>query len=146
MKRDINRTEPQGDPLDALLGAYFKAEMPTPWPAFQPPVQMRTTLASASPAPRRFHAGRLALAASVGLLFVGSWLLPTQMMPRPGRPETVPVLGPGTSRPGLLPVDLQPEKPGHLTPGKVKSSLHLEQGADGRTGVKITVEELPSNK
>jgi len=144
MKRDLNRPEPQGDPLDALLGAYFKAEMPAPWPAFQPPARTRTFLAS--PLPQRFHAGRLALAASVGLLFVGSWLLPTRMLPRSGRPETVPILGPGTSRPGLLPVDLQPEKPGHLTPGKVRSSLHLEQGADGRTGVKITVEELPSNK
>ena len=136
---------PEGEPVDALLGAFFRAEMPSPWPAFRPPA--RTRLAPTPASRHSAYAGRFALAASVALLFVGTWFLPTVLSPRAPRDQGIPILGPGTASPGgLRPVHLQPEKPGTLTPDKVKSSLHLEQGSDGRTGIKITVEELPSPK
>ena len=141
----VNRPSPQlshqAEPIDALLGEFFRAEMPSPWPAFRPPA--KTRLAPASAPHYSSYAGRLALAASVGLLLIGSWLLP--VAPRAQRGETLPTIGPASAgRGGLVPVYLQPEKPGTLAPDKSKSSLHLEQGADGRTGVKITVEEYPS--
>jgi hypothetical protein len=148
MNRLINPTPPTSDPLDDLLGAYFKAQLPDPWPAFVPPTPARTLkLAPAAPrTPWHAHAGKLALAASVGLLFLGSWLLPTALVPRAERPDTLPTIGPPSASKGGFIVPLEPEKRGKLAPGKVKSSLHLEQGEDGRTGLKITVEELPSNK
>jgi hypothetical protein len=89
--------------------------------------------------------GRLALAAAIGLLFVGSWMLPSAGFRRPAADNSLPTLGPGTASPRML-VPLGPEKPGTQSLDKVKSSLHLEQGRDGRTGVKITVEVLPLDK
>ena len=143
----VNRSSPpekhQAEPIDALLGAFFRAEMPSPWPAFRRPVKTRLAL-DPTPASRySTYAGRLALAASIALLFLGTWMMPT-VNPRAPHGESLPTIGPASaSKGGLVPVHLQPEKPGTLTPDKVKSSLHLEQGADGRTGIKITVEEVP---
>jgi len=58
--------------LDALLRAYFRSEMPEPWPALQPP-------ADAAPPPARkrwpINASRWVLAASVALLLVGQLAL-----------------------------------------------------------------------
>jgi len=147
MKRVESPTSPTGDELDALLGAFFKAEMPDPWPAFQPPQQAPRTLPFRRPQPhsRRWSplASRAALAASVILLLLGSWLLPGSA-PRDDRSTTIPTIGEGIADPRISPI---PRRPGKVMPEKkLKSSLHLEQGNDGRTGVKITVEELPSNK
>ena len=137
--------KPEGEPLDALLGAFFRAEMPSPWPAFHRPARTRLSLDQARASRRPAYAGRLALAASVGLLFVCSWLFPTVMAPRAPRGESLPTIGPASASKGGLPqIELPAEKPGNHAPDKVKSSLHLEQGSDGRTGGKITVEEYPS--
>jgi hypothetical protein len=150
MKRDyphLRPNQPEGEPINALLRAFFRAEMPSSWPAFRSPAPTRLPLAQARATRRPTYAGRLALAASVGLLFVGSWLLPAKPTPRAPQGQTLPTIGPASaSRGGLLPVHLQPEQPGTPTPDKVKSSLHLEQGSDGRTGIKITVEEYPPPK
>lgn len=133
----------EGEPLDALLGAFFRTEMPSPWPAFRRPARSRLSFDQAQASRRPAYAGRLALAASVGLLFVGSWLLPP-VTSRAPRGESLPTIGPASAtRGGLVPVHLQPEKPGTPAPEKSKSSLHLEQGPDGRTGIKITVQEDP---
>ena len=137
--------KPEGEPLDALLGTFFRAEMPAPWPAFRRPTRTRLALDQARAARRPAYAGRLALAASVGLLFVGSYLLPTTISPRAPRAESLPTIGPASASKGGLPqIELPAEKPGRNAKDKYKSSLHLEQGSDGRTGVKITVEEYPS--
>ncbi len=134
----------EGEPLDALLGAFFRTEMPSPWPALRRPARSRLSFDHAQVSRRPAYAGRLALAASVGLLFVGSWLLPP-VTSRAPRGESLPTLGPAsaTRGGGLVPVHLQPEKPGTPALEKSKSSLHLEQGPDGRTGIKITVQEDP---
>jgi hypothetical protein len=141
--RQSRPEKPAGEPLDALLGAFFRAEMPSPWPAFHRPARTRLSFDQARAARRPAYAGRLALAASVGLLFVGSWLLPSVVAPRAPRGESLPTLGPASASKGGLPrINLPAEKPGTNAPDKVKSSLYLEQGSDGRTGVKITVEEV----
>jgi hypothetical protein len=76
-----------GDELDALLRAFFQAEMPRPWPALDVPdrsrrvshrngttsVLDRVTLRTA-PSRAPLH-GRLALAASVILLLAGTLFL-----------------------------------------------------------------------
>ena len=77
MNRVVNNHSPPGDPLDALLGAYFKAELPAPWPPFQRPARTRVSPRPFPPGRRPILAARFALAASVGLLFAAGWLLPS---------------------------------------------------------------------
>jgi len=147
MKRVAVPTVSSRDDLDALLGAFYRAQLPTPWPAFQAPARSRTLpLRPDSVRPWPVLASLLALAASVALLLLGFWLLPGAR-----RPEGVKLRGIGGSeaRPGgLLAPGATPSgtQPGKLTPDKVKSSIQLEQGGNGGTNIKITVEELPSNK
>ena len=146
----VNQSTPpekhQAEPIDGLLGAFFRAEMPSPWPTFARPVKTRLAVDLAPASRTSAYAGRLALAASIGLLFVGSWLLPT-VAPRAPHGESLPTIGPASAGTGgLVPVYLLPDKPSTRPPVKVKSSLNLEQGADGRTGIKITVEEVPPPK
>ena len=142
MKRVVDNPVPPGGDIDAVLGAFFKGEMPRPWPAFQPP---RGRILPFRPAkPSRFARGsRLALAASVLLLLLCGWLLSDKFPGPAPRPEAPSLLGPGGARKPLLPDDLGPDfKP---APGKVKSKLSLEQDADG-TGIRIDVVEDPSSK
>ncbi len=85
------------DKIDGALQRYFEKEMPKPWPAF--------TYPQASPFARparstRTWMSRLALAASVALLFVGYWSL-SQLFPGPATPSEAgfrpegPVIGGG---------------------------------------------------
>jgi len=64
------------DELDGLLRAYFRAEMPHPWPGAP-----RATPSPRQKLPfwRRYH-GRLALAAAVSFFLIGSFVL-TQSFP-----------------------------------------------------------------
>jgi len=64
-----------GDDLDGLLSAYFRAEMPDPWPAVVVPEEAPELLPLPMPARRSLFRSRLALAASVALLLVGPWML-----------------------------------------------------------------------
>ncbi len=66
-----------GDWLDEVLRDFFRSEMPAPWPA----------PARATPLPRRTRVshGRFALAASVGLLLIGSLTMAGAL--RPGVPD-----------------------------------------------------------
>ena len=83
---------PAPDELDALLRAYFRAEMPDPWPA--PPLVTAATRPVAMARDGRASArSRLALAASVVVLIGGTMLLPKT------KPATDPTpvirIGPG---------------------------------------------------
>jgi hypothetical protein len=136
--------------LDALLGRFFKGEMPNPWPAFQPPAPRRTLPMPASrpEPPRRFVFGsRLALAASVALLMLCGWLLSGRFA-TPTVP-TLPSVGPGGTADrngGLPPLLGTPEVPPPEMKSPVKgkvSPLTLEQGKDGYTGGKVIAAEPP---
>jgi hypothetical protein len=78
-----------GDDLDeALLFAFFRAEMPRSWPPPQLPAPAPTALA-----PARhpwFRSPRFALAASVALLLGGSAVLSGTLTPPPA-PDTIPL-------------------------------------------------------
>lgn len=83
------------DDEESVLRAFFRAEMPQPWPSFSPPsADARSPLVIAStrrPWSARSH---LALAASVGLLLVGSLALSNIL--KPGAPDaSIETLGPG---------------------------------------------------
>jgi hypothetical protein len=68
---------PEGDDADQLLRAFYRAEMPDPWPSFEAPAEAPTVLPFPAPGARRpiFGRSRLALAASVALLIAGLWFL-----------------------------------------------------------------------
>jgi hypothetical protein len=57
------------DDLDSLLRAFYRSEMPDPWPVLKPPTETQKP----SPAPRRWSlsASRWALAASVLVALIG---------------------------------------------------------------------------
>lgn len=61
--------------LDVLLRNFFRSEMPDPWPELKAPVEVKFPPARSTP--RRWSSirGKLALAASVAVLMVGSWCL-----------------------------------------------------------------------
>lgn len=146
MNRVAQRVGPNEEGLDALLGAFFRAEMPSPWPARTPP-RPRTLpfrRAAARPKAGLALASRLALAAAVAVLVLAAWLMPRG-------PSAVPGLGPVKVGPGdahkhhgkELFVPKIDGLPAEAAPGgNVKSSLQLEQ-KDGRGTIRIDVMELP---
>jgi hypothetical protein len=71
------------DDLDRLLRAFFRREVPTPWPRWKAP-------AAASLARVRgpLTTSRLALAASVAALLAGGWLLGPRL-PTPPAPDSL---------------------------------------------------------
>lgn len=67
---DLQHSGRSPDDLDQLLRNFFRGEMPDPWPTMKAP-------AIENPTPTWWtrSRSRLALAASVALLLVGSWCL-----------------------------------------------------------------------
>jgi hypothetical protein len=88
----------------------------------------------------------VALVAAAVLLLLALALMPRPNMNSGDRIDVLPTLGPPSAGKEGLPRGPGPTRPGTQTPDKVKSTLHLEQGDDGRTGFKITVEELPPDR
>jgi hypothetical protein len=70
-----------GDDLDGLLRAYFRKEMPSPWPAPKLPPVRTLPFSRPGTARRPLVGSRLALAAAVALLLLGSLLLPGKFFP-----------------------------------------------------------------
>ena len=95
-----------GDDLDRLLSAFYKAELPEPWPHMRAPEsETPATLPLAAPAvavarrtetPRRMASigrSRFALAASVALLLGGCWYLSDRLGNGPTAAGPAPMLG-----------------------------------------------------
>jgi hypothetical protein len=76
---------PEGDDVDQLLRAFYRAEMPDPWPSFEAPADAPTVLPFSAPGARRamFGRSRLALAASVALLIGGLWFVSGKFVSEP---------------------------------------------------------------
>ena len=116
-----------GEDLDGLLRAFYQAQLPHPWPDCKVPA------AGGAPSARLRRSAllrsRLALAASVALLFTGSFLLPRQA-PRQTGPE----------------VEIRSPTATNTRPGS-KISIYLEQRQGEPTRIKAdAVEELPPGK
>jgi hypothetical protein len=71
---------PPPDDVEVLLRAYFRSEMPDPWPA-PPLVRSIPALAPAGPIRSGSGRSRLALAASVALLVAGTLAVPHATQP-----------------------------------------------------------------
>jgi hypothetical protein len=94
------------DDVDSLLQAYFRAEMPEPWPA--PPRLQPILVATATPVSSRgLNRSRLALAASVAILIGGTLALPRPSATGPAAPE-LPPMGPGEAT--RLPLTATPHR------------------------------------
>ena len=72
-----NDDPPEDGQVDRLLRAFYRAEMPNPWPSFATPADAPTLLSFPTPTARRplSWRSRLALAASVALLVTGMGIL-----------------------------------------------------------------------
>ena len=115
----MTRTSPDADELDQLLGAYFKAQVPHPWPAppataalSEPTGRLAAPESSAGHDPGR--RARYTLAASVALLLGTCWTLSNGL---PSGPRA-----PGPQGPGGPAVDLGTTNA--KTPEEIHKVLH----------------------
>jgi hypothetical protein len=93
------------DRFDGLLRAYFRKEMPEPWPDFRPPAEPLIAGKPIRSARRPLRRSRLALAASLLLLFVGHLCLSGRSYDTvPASPEGSPSHFEATNRSGLAPL------------------------------------------
>ncbi len=131
------------DDLDGLLRAFFRAEMPDPWPSFRAPESARLILPLPVPARGGAARSRFALAASVALLVTGSALFTGKL----------PTDDPGTPRGGLddratdvhKPLRNRAEPPKQTPPGNYLIKEELIQKPDAGY-IKVDVFELPATK
>lgn len=113
-----SQLQPSGSPVDKidhLLRAFFRAEVPDPWPAAPTPEIVSRPL----PARRRdsLWRSRLALAASIALLLIGQWLLAGFFTGAPTRSPDAP--SDGQAKRHVLPAD-----PMDLPPGPMPERNH----------------------
>jgi hypothetical protein len=109
-----------GDDLDGLLGQFFRAEMPNPWPAApieeEQPAILARPLASRRSQP--LFRSRLALAASVAFLLALPWLIADSFQAVTPDASDVPLTGVSANR-------------------DVKYKTTLEVQRSGETGIRI---------
>jgi hypothetical protein len=116
---------PPDDEIDGLLRAFYRAQLPHPWPALKAPAaQAPTTPIRPAPSRPPLWRSRFALAASVALLALSSLFLPGKASREP-QPPTRPSIGPASAK-----------------RAKVKSSLSLVQPKNGPTKIKVEAYEL----
>lgn len=95
-------TQSRDDDLEALLRSFFRAEMPDPWPSLEAPASRLPFRPVHRPERPALWRSRLALAASVALLVVGSlFLLGKQQAPEVAPGGKVPAIGSTQERNGL---------------------------------------------
>ena len=140
----IQRGGPQPpDDVDKILRAFFRRQMPDPWPLMEAPVLRRIAPAAVARPARRWPLlrSRLALAASVALLATGLFLLAEAFQGRPQHQEPVLPSGPtANGRNGVEGV-LHPAPP---PPPKLKINESLIQEPSGTTiKVEVIVWPLP---
>jgi hypothetical protein len=115
-----SRPVPPADPLDGLLRAYYRKEMPRRWPPAPLPPS-RPVPFPGSPRRSGMIRRHLALAASVALLVLGSFYVGGKVAPN------------RVSKDFVLPDN--PE----ATRQKIRTVLSLEQDPMGGTAIKVDV-------
>jgi hypothetical protein len=150
-----------GDDLDEVLRAFFRSELPNPWPPLRLPERERSAVPFRSQPRRRwFYNSRFALAASVGLLLIGSAVLSDSLKPANPAPGTGGEVGEraspkhGPTAPGKdkAPDGVLPETDGA---GKPDGSSRLDRGdyelieslrQDGKGPTSAAVTVTPNKK
>jgi len=88
---NANEQSPMEANIDRMLSAFFKAELPDPFPATKLPARLELPMPTAARYDQRKTAlvnSRLSLAASVAIILGGCWYLSSQMS-APGDRATV---------------------------------------------------------
>jgi hypothetical protein len=96
--------------IDRLLGAFFRSEVPKPWPSLSAPTVTPARAWKRS----TLRTGRLALAASVAVLLASGWLLSGRMPSVPvdaGSLDSGKAGVPHELRPGRTPPIAPPNQP-----------------------------------
>jgi hypothetical protein len=124
------------DDLDEVLRAFFRSELPRPWPAPQRPSGGRAQLPlrppSAPTRPRRWFAdSRLALAASLGLLLIGHLVLSDVLKPGTPNADLGPMNGTADKRADPAQFDR-----GKALPGRTGVEVPPAGGQPGKAGPK----------
>lgn len=89
------------DDFDGLLRAFFRRQMPQPWPSPSLSSSSATSVNRPSASGRSLIRSRWALAASLALLLLGSLLLPSRFT-QDAKPEPI-ISVPGTADGNILP-------------------------------------------
>lgn len=141
MKRVPDQPTSPGDDLDSLLRAYFRAEMPAPWPAFRAPAKARLLpfRGKATPALPAW-AGRVALVAASLLLLAAMALMPRPHSTAADHVGPLPTIGPSSAGRRIVPPGAGSTKPGRLTPDKPATAPRPEHDG-GHTGFKIPIDD-----
>ncbi len=112
-----------GDDFDSLLRAFFRRQMPQPWPSL--PSFSAAPLKHRSARGRSLIRSRWALAASLALLLLGSLLLPGRL-PQDAKPEQI-ISAPSTADSNILPKrSNRPENKANEK--KIKPGLAADEG------------------
>jgi len=130
---------PEGDEVDQVLRAFFKAQVPDPWPSFEAPAA--SSILPFVPSARRSSGlrRRLALAASVAILAAGGWLLSGKFNGQPA-PVGAPSSFPGEANrrhPGTVPSPLR---------GFKINEPSIFVNPDGPGEIKTVIEKTPDPK
>lgn len=128
-KKDVMRfVEPlspkAGDGLDSLLRAFYRAEMPNPWPTPCLPVASPLSLGSSTRG-RTLMRSRWLLAASAALLLLGSSLLPNRFASDAKQEQGIG--GMGTANRNILP-DAPKRHEGKPSANKNDPGFGIEDG------------------
>jgi hypothetical protein len=110
---DTNGAGHHGDDLDEALFAFFRAQMPSPWPRLRLPEAPPVRPAMPAPAPSRrpwFRSPRFVLAASLALLIAGYAAMSAALTPP--APVGNPALDDGGAGMKGIKRDMQPHEPG----------------------------------
>ena len=131
--------------VDRRLRAFFKAQMPDPWPSLEAPAPRRPATIPFVEPPRRggLFRSRLALAASVALLATGLFALAEAFQGRPPSLAGPVIHGPGATNlgPDGKPAIPSPSSP-LSGPPSLKVSESLIQEPNGTT-IKVEVIDWP---
>ena len=135
-------TQSRDDDLEALLRSFFRAEMPDPWPSLEAPASRLPFRPVRRPERPALWRSRLALAASVALLVLGSlFLLGKQQAPETNLGSKAPAIGSNEERNSLDHYPTQGPKR-----NKEIQSEGLKLMPDGNAVYEIKVGPAPPSK
>jgi hypothetical protein len=137
--------ERPGDDLDDLMTAFFRSEMPSPWPGAPEPEEAEVIVRRRPPTRKPVWGSRLALAASVALLLAGGWRLSGSFQEPPNGGGPIGGVGPPSALKEKFPKFVPSIEHKPSGPSGLRIEVFLpEETQDGKTEKEIKGQiELP---